>query len=130
MPAGVETFYFIKPYFNCSGLERDLAALGDKIRQLDETANRLMQTHPDSADVIYAKQAEINEQWTQLTAKVSIPHTFLFHSALETVSRPGCLFHSEFMFGQTLYTISRIISWNVVSHSETDTERARCHMQL
>lgn len=51
------------------GLERDLAALGDKIRQLDETANRLMQTHPEAADTIYAKQREINEEWTQLTAK-------------------------------------------------------------
>lgn len=32
------------------GIERDLAALGDKIKQLDETANRLMQTHPESVD--------------------------------------------------------------------------------
>lgn len=53
------------------GLERDLAALGDKIRQLDETANRLMQTHPDTADQTYAKQREINEEWTQLTAKAN-----------------------------------------------------------
>ena len=53
-------------------MERDLAALGDKIRQLDETANRLMQTHPEAADTIYGKQREINELWTQLTAKVRI----------------------------------------------------------
>lgn len=53
------------------GLERDLAALGDKIRQLDETANRLMQTHPEAAETIYAKQKEINEEWTQLTAKAN-----------------------------------------------------------
>ncbi|EEB17271.1 Spectrin alpha chain, putative [Pediculus humanus corporis] len=53
------------------GLERDLAALGDKIRQLDETANRLMQTHPDTADQTFAKQREINEEWTQLTAKAN-----------------------------------------------------------
>ena len=51
------------------GLERDLAALGDKIKQLDETANRLMQTHPETADQTYGKQKEINEEWTQLTAK-------------------------------------------------------------
>ena len=56
---------------NVTGLERDLAALGDKIRQLDETANRLMQTHPEAADTIYGKQREINELWTQLTAKVN-----------------------------------------------------------
>ncbi|XP_014210997.1 spectrin alpha chain isoform X2 [Copidosoma floridanum] len=53
------------------GLERDLAALGDKIKQLDETANRLMQSHPDTADQTYAKQKEINEEWTQLTAKAN-----------------------------------------------------------
>ncbi|XP_032452714.1 spectrin alpha chain isoform X2 [Nasonia vitripennis] len=51
------------------GLERDLAALGDKIKQLDETANRLMQSHPDTAEQTYTKQKEINEEWTQLTAK-------------------------------------------------------------
>lgn len=53
------------------GLERDLAALGDKIRQLDETGNRLMQTHPETAEQTYAKQKEINEEWTQLTAKAN-----------------------------------------------------------
>ncbi|KAL1139006.1 hypothetical protein AAG570_009067 [Ranatra chinensis] len=53
------------------GLERDLAALGDKIRQLDDTANRLMQTHPETAEQTYAKQMDINEEWTQLTAKAN-----------------------------------------------------------
>ena len=53
------------------GLERDLAALGDKIRQLDDAANRLIQTHPDQSDAIYQKQREINEQWTQLTGKAN-----------------------------------------------------------
>nr|CAH7757313.1 unnamed protein product [Callosobruchus chinensis] len=53
------------------GLERDLAALGDKIKQLDETANRLVATHPESAEQTLAKQREINEMWTQLTAKAN-----------------------------------------------------------
>ncbi|RWS27338.1 hypothetical protein B4U80_10632, partial [Leptotrombidium deliense] len=53
------------------GLERDLAALGDKIRQLDDTAKRLMQTHPDSADQTEAKQIDINEDWTRLTEKAN-----------------------------------------------------------
>ncbi|XP_076343494.1 spectrin alpha chain-like isoform X2 [Tachypleus tridentatus] len=53
------------------GLERDLAALGDRIKQLDETASRLMQTHPDSAETIYEKQKEIKEEWTRLTAKAN-----------------------------------------------------------
>ncbi|CAH0405710.1 unnamed protein product [Chilo suppressalis] len=53
------------------GLERDLAALGDKIRQLDETANRLMATHGDSADATYSKQREINDAWQRLQARAN-----------------------------------------------------------
>lgn len=53
------------------GLERDLAALGDKIRSLDETASRLMQSHPESAESTYTKQSEINSEWTELTAKAN-----------------------------------------------------------
>ncbi|XP_054158910.1 spectrin alpha chain-like isoform X2 [Oppia nitens] len=53
------------------GLERDLAALGDKIKQLDETAHRLMQSHPESADQTYDKQREINDDWSQLTGKAN-----------------------------------------------------------
>ncbi|MPC70466.1 Spectrin alpha chain [Portunus trituberculatus] len=30
-----------------------------------------MQTHPEAADTIYGKQREINELWTQLTAKAN-----------------------------------------------------------
>lgn len=30
-----------------------------------------MQTHPDTADQTFAKQREINEEWTQLTAKAN-----------------------------------------------------------
>ncbi|KAI0240930.1 Spectrin alpha chain [Lamellibrachia satsuma] len=49
------------------GLERDLVALGDKVKELDETANRLMQTHPDQAQNIYDHQKEINKSWNDLT---------------------------------------------------------------
>ena len=43
-------------------LERDLdlAALGDKINQLDEKASQQMHVHKDSAEVIYEKQKDIN----------------------------------------------------------------------
>ncbi|RUS85999.1 hypothetical protein EGW08_006269 [Elysia chlorotica] len=51
------------------GLERDLAALGEKVRELDDTAQRLMQTHPDQAEGIYEHQTEINEMWNALTIK-------------------------------------------------------------
>ncbi|ODM90488.1 Spectrin alpha chain [Orchesella cincta] len=53
------------------GLERDLAALGDKIRSLDETATKLMSTHPESAETIYSKQKEINQEWSQLQRKAN-----------------------------------------------------------
>ncbi|KAJ8300491.1 hypothetical protein KUTeg_022010 [Tegillarca granosa] len=50
-------------------LERDLSALGEKVRDLDETAQRLMQTHPEQAESIYEHQVQINEMWNTLTAK-------------------------------------------------------------
>jgi spectrin alpha len=53
------------------GLERDLAALGDRIRQLDEMASKLMQTHPEAAETIYSKQKEINSEWMQLQGKAN-----------------------------------------------------------
>ena len=51
------------------GLERDLFALGEKVRQLDELANKLLNTHPEQADNIYTKQKELNEEWSLLTRK-------------------------------------------------------------
>ena len=51
------------------GLERDLAALNDKVKELDETAKRLMNTHPDQQTSIYEHQTEINEHWNLLTGK-------------------------------------------------------------
>ncbi|VDN60745.1 unnamed protein product [Dracunculus medinensis] len=53
------------------GVERDLAALGDKIKTLDEKANRLRQTHPEAAEQIYDLQRELNEQWNRLTTKAN-----------------------------------------------------------
>ena len=51
------------------GLERDLAALNDKIKKLDDMAAKLIQNHPESTTVIVEKQQEIHEDWKQLTAK-------------------------------------------------------------
>ncbi|XP_076454932.1 LOW QUALITY PROTEIN: spectrin alpha chain-like [Babylonia areolata] len=51
------------------GVERDLAALGQKVRDLDGNAQRLMQTHPDQAEGIYEHQTEVNEMWNTLTVK-------------------------------------------------------------
>lgn len=49
------------------GLERDLAAIGEKVRELDDTSKRLRQTHPDQAQSILEHQQEINERWNALT---------------------------------------------------------------
>ncbi|PAV55545.1 hypothetical protein WR25_20353 [Diploscapter pachys] len=53
------------------GVERDLAALGDKIKSLDEKANKLKQSHPEAAEQIYDLQRELNDQWNRLTAKAN-----------------------------------------------------------
>lgn len=53
------------------GLERDLNALGDKIKRLDDTAAKLMQNHPESTDVIVEKQQEIHDEWKQLNLKAT-----------------------------------------------------------
>jgi len=51
------------------GLERDLAALNDKIKRLDDMAAKLVQNHPEATEVITEKQKEIHQDWKQLTAK-------------------------------------------------------------
>ena len=52
-------------------LERHLAALNDKINDLDETANRLKETHPKDAQNICYHLKEIFESWKTLNQKVS-----------------------------------------------------------
>ena len=53
------------------GLERDLAALGDKIRVLDDKATKLRHTHPEAAEQIYILQRKLNDEWTRLTSKAN-----------------------------------------------------------
>jgi spectrin alpha len=54
------------------GLERELAALEDKVGDLGEEARRLQGRHPDSADRIAAKQAEIVGLWEAIKRKVRL----------------------------------------------------------
>jgi len=51
------------------GLERDLAALEDKIKRSVDMAAKLVQNHPEATQVISEKQNEIHQDWKQLTAK-------------------------------------------------------------
>ena len=54
------------------------------MKELDDTANRLMMTHPDQSQNIYDHQKEINERWNNLTEKVSLP--FLLFTCLRGVN--------------------------------------------
>ncbi|CAF0847409.1 unnamed protein product [Brachionus calyciflorus] len=51
------------------GFERDLEALGDRIRELDDISQKLMNTHQAQAEDIYQKQIRIQQAWTELTQK-------------------------------------------------------------
>nr|CAH7757315.1 unnamed protein product [Callosobruchus chinensis] len=51
------------------GVERDLAALEDKVSTLGKEADRLCAIHGDHANIIQAKRAEIEAYWQSLTTK-------------------------------------------------------------
>ncbi|KAH3689596.1 hypothetical protein DPMN_194383 [Dreissena polymorpha] len=51
------------------GVERDLAALNEKVSQLGAESKRLQDIHPDHEDAINAKQTEIEDNWMQLKEK-------------------------------------------------------------
>merc|ERR550534_920132 len=51
------------------GVERDLAALEDKVMTLGQEAARLCGIHPDHADQIKSKHQEIESNWESLTGK-------------------------------------------------------------
>uniref|UniRef100_A0AAY4DFK4 Spectrin alpha chain, non-erythrocytic 1 n=1 Tax=Denticeps clupeoides TaxID=299321 RepID=A0AAY4DFK4_9TELE len=51
------------------GFERDLAALGDKVNSLGETAERLIQSHPEAVDDIQEKCTELNTAWSSLVGR-------------------------------------------------------------
>jgi len=53
------------------GLERDLAALQDKIRNLDEAAKKLSSNHPDSVQEVIELKTIVEEQWTILNIKAN-----------------------------------------------------------
>ena len=50
------------------GLERDLAALDDKIRRMKDTSGRLAAHHPETAETTAAKQAAVDGDWERLLA--------------------------------------------------------------
>lgn len=71
------------------GVERDLAALEDKVSTLGQEADRLCGIHADHADQIQAKRAEIVAYWERLTAKAKVchihTHTYIHREILYTL---------------------------------------------
>ncbi len=53
------------------GFERDLDALGTRIRDLDEISQRLIDSHSDQAENIYQKQVKIQHAWDDITSKAT-----------------------------------------------------------
>ncbi|KAF5401772.1 Spectrin alpha chain non-erythrocytic [Paragonimus heterotremus] len=47
-------------------LERDLVALGDRVKQLDTKAADLVQIHPQDAEAIFDHQQDLNQSWNAL----------------------------------------------------------------
>ncbi|XP_058165915.1 spectrin alpha chain, erythrocytic 1 [Dasypus novemcinctus] len=48
------------------GFERDLEPLGKKVTTLEETAERLCETHPDATEDLQRQQKELSEAWEDL----------------------------------------------------------------
>jgi spectrin alpha len=62
------------------GLERDLAALQQKINRLDENAGTLKENHPESIEIIIQKQEEIHQEWQLIEIKSKRRKETLFES--------------------------------------------------
>uniref|UniRef100_A0A8C1M929 Spectrin alpha, non-erythrocytic 1 n=1 Tax=Cyprinus carpio TaxID=7962 RepID=A0A8C1M929_CYPCA len=59
------------------GLERDLAALEDKVNTLGGEADRLQQTHPQNASQIHLKRDELITNWEQIRTLAAERHARL-----------------------------------------------------
>lgn len=59
------------------GVERDLAALHDKVNTLGAEADRLCGIHGDHADQIRSKHEEIVENWEGLVEKAKVSYEYL-----------------------------------------------------
>lgn len=49
-----------------TGMERDLAAIEDKLDDLGKEANRLASEHPDQSDAIKGRVTEISGVWGEM----------------------------------------------------------------
>lgn len=53
------------------GLESDLHALNERIEQLNDIAERILQKDPTSKDTLWVKQEEINREWDKVVDKAN-----------------------------------------------------------
>lgn len=78
------------------GVERDLAALEDKVSTLGAEASRLRDIHSDHSEQIQSKKAEIIAYWTSLTAKAKVRNLMkfvnVFEYYLKWTKRPNLFF--------------------------------------
>ncbi|XP_006159133.1 spectrin alpha chain, erythrocytic 1 [Tupaia chinensis] len=51
------------------GFERDLIPLGEKVTILEETAERLIESHPDATEDLQRQRVELNEAWVDLQGR-------------------------------------------------------------
>jgi spectrin alpha len=65
-------------------VERDLAALEDKVSTLGQEADRLCGIHADHAEQIQAKRAEIESYWQRLRAKAKVKQCLGLNSLNQT----------------------------------------------
>lgn len=69
------------------GVERDLAALAEKVENLSNEANRLCEKYPDLSEPTLSKQNEIINAWKNLQQKceerrIRLEHSYLLHQFL------------------------------------------------
>lgn len=57
-----------------TGMERDLAAIGDKLGDLGKEAERLATEHPDQSEAIKGRLAEITTVWDEMKVREYLSH--------------------------------------------------------
>uniref|UniRef100_A0A665WFX0 Spectrin alpha chain, non-erythrocytic 1 n=1 Tax=Echeneis naucrates TaxID=173247 RepID=A0A665WFX0_ECHNA len=122
------------------GFERDLAALGDKVNSLGETAERLIQSHPEAVDDIQEKCTELNTAWSSLVGRADqrkdklgnshdLQQSLSSEHRTEIDARAGT-FQAFEQFGQQLLTRGHYASPEIqqkleaLDHERADLEKA------
>uniref|UniRef100_A0A665WJB0 Spectrin alpha chain, non-erythrocytic 1 n=1 Tax=Echeneis naucrates TaxID=173247 RepID=A0A665WJB0_ECHNA len=120
------------------GFERDLAALGDKVNSLGETAERLIQSHPEAVDDIQEKCTECEGNWLRISSGdfIVLAHIILsimcfsFQEHRTEIDARAGTFQAFEQFGQQLLTRGHYASPEIqqkleaLDHERADLEKA------